>query len=139
MPENDSDDEHVVSSDEYTSESDAEGENDEEGASNAETKSDATEDEEIDLHASAEVLEKLIPFSLEDFEKVMSFVKSIVFLMMWIFDVSHNLNIVTLCSLYLNNLVQEKLYCNVHDIWDNELNWAVMIKTLTNNLSFFES
>lgn len=81
MSENDSDDEHVVSSEEYTSESDTEDENDEEGASNAETKSDAIEDEEIDLQASAEVLEKLIPFSLKDFENVMSFVKSLVFLM----------------------------------------------------------
>ncbi|CAO2814047.1 unnamed protein product [Amaranthus hypochondriacus] len=72
MSENDSDDEHVVSSEEYTSESDTEDENDEEGASNAETKSDAIEDEEIDLQASAEVLEKLIPFSLKDFENRVS-------------------------------------------------------------------
>lgn len=72
VSENDSDDEHAVSSEECTSESEAEDENEEEWTSNAETKSDATEDEEIDVQASAEALKKLVPFNLDEFEKRVS-------------------------------------------------------------------
>lgn len=76
VSENDSDDEHAVSSEECTSESEAEDENEEEWTGNAETKSDATEDEEIDVQASVEALKKLVPFNLDEFEKVLSLVKS---------------------------------------------------------------
>lgn len=72
VSENDSDDEHAVSSEECTSESEAEDENEEEWTGNAETKSDATEDEEIDVQASVEALKKLVPFNLDEFEKRVS-------------------------------------------------------------------
>ncbi|KAL2938953.1 Protein MSP1 [Bienertia sinuspersici] len=72
VSENDSDDENAVTSEECSSESEAEDENEEEWTSNAETKSDATEDEEIDVQASAEALKKLVPFNLDEFEKRVS-------------------------------------------------------------------
>ena len=69
--EAESDDEHAVSSEECASESEAEDDNEEEWTSNAESRSDATEDEEIDVQASAEALKKLVPFNLDEFEKVL--------------------------------------------------------------------
>lgn len=68
VSENESDDEQAVSSEECSSASEAEDENEEE-----ETKSDATEDEESDVQATAEeALKKLVPFNLDEFEKVLS-------------------------------------------------------------------
>uniref|UniRef100_A0A7C9EDC7 Uncharacterized protein n=1 Tax=Opuntia streptacantha TaxID=393608 RepID=A0A7C9EDC7_OPUST len=69
--EAESDDEHAVSSEECASESEAEDDNEEEWTSNAESRSDATEDEEIDVQASAEAHKKLVPFNLDEFEKVL--------------------------------------------------------------------
>lgn len=68
--EAESDDEHVASSEECASES--EDDNEEEWTSNAESRSDGTEDEEIDVQASAEALKKLVPFNLDEFEKRVS-------------------------------------------------------------------
>lgn len=70
--EAESDDEHAASSEECASESEAEDENEEEWASNAESRSDATDDEEVDVQASAEALKKLVPFNLDEFEKRVS-------------------------------------------------------------------
>ncbi|KNA10905.1 hypothetical protein SOVF_140000 isoform A [Spinacia oleracea] len=68
VSENESDDEQAVSSEECSSASEAEDENEEE-----ETKSDATEDEESDVQATAEeALKKLVPFNLDEFEKRVS-------------------------------------------------------------------
>lgn len=65
----------VESGEECTSDSEMEEANDasneEEWTSSAETKSEASE-EEVDVEASVEALEKLIPFNLEDFEKRVS-------------------------------------------------------------------
>ncbi|XP_075082753.1 uncharacterized protein LOC107793587 isoform X4 [Nicotiana tabacum] len=65
----------VESGEECTSDSEMEDANDasneEEWTSSAETKSEASE-EDVDVEASVEALEKLIPFSLEDFEKRVS-------------------------------------------------------------------
>ncbi|KAK4360197.1 hypothetical protein RND71_019149 [Anisodus tanguticus] len=65
----------VESGEECTSDSEMEDTNDasneEEWRSSAETKSEASE-EDIDVEASVEALEKLIPFNLEDFEKSVS-------------------------------------------------------------------
>uniref|UniRef100_A0A803LRX4 AAA+ ATPase domain-containing protein n=1 Tax=Chenopodium quinoa TaxID=63459 RepID=A0A803LRX4_CHEQI len=72
VSENDSDDEHAVSSEECTSGSEGEDENEEEWANNAEAKSDASEDDEADVQASAEALKKLVPFNLDEFEKRVS-------------------------------------------------------------------
>lgn len=64
----------VESGEECTSDSEIEDANDasneEEWTSSAETKSEASEED--DVEASVEALEKLIPFNLEDFEKVKS-------------------------------------------------------------------
>lgn len=68
--EAESDDEHAASSEECASES--EDDNEEEWTSNAESRSDATEDEEIDVQASAEALKKLVPFNLDELEKRVS-------------------------------------------------------------------
>ncbi|XP_060191388.1 uncharacterized protein LOC132621225 isoform X3 [Lycium barbarum] len=63
------------SGEECTSDSEMEDANDasneEEWTSSAETKSEASE-EDVDVEASVEALEKLIPFNLEDFEKRVS-------------------------------------------------------------------
>lgn len=63
----------VESGEECTSDSEMEDANDasneEEWTSSAETKSEASE-EDVDVEASVEALEKLIPFNLDDFEKV---------------------------------------------------------------------
>ncbi|XP_021750633.1 uncharacterized protein LOC110716325 isoform X1 [Chenopodium quinoa] len=72
VSENESDDEHAVSSEECTSGSEGEDENEDEWANNAEAKSDATEDDEADVQASAEALKKLVPFNLDEFEKRVS-------------------------------------------------------------------
>lgn len=65
----------VESGEECTSDSEIEDANDasneEEWTSSAETKSEASE-EDVDVEASVEALEKLIPFNLEDFEKRVS-------------------------------------------------------------------
>ncbi|PHT54785.1 hypothetical protein CQW23_03271 [Capsicum baccatum] len=64
----------VESGEECTSDSEIEDANDasnEEEWTSAETKSEASE-EDVDVEASVEALEKLIPFSLEDFEKSVS-------------------------------------------------------------------
>lgn len=65
----------VESGEECTSDSEIEDANDasneEEWTSSAETKSDTSE-EDVDVEASVEALEKLIPFNLEDFEKRVS-------------------------------------------------------------------
>ncbi|XP_059279244.1 uncharacterized protein LOC132033304 isoform X2 [Lycium ferocissimum] len=65
----------VESGEECTSDSEMEDSNDasneEEWTSSAETKSEASE-EDVDVEASVEALEKLIPFNLEDFEKRVS-------------------------------------------------------------------
>lgn len=65
----------VESGEECTSDSELEDANDasneEEWTSSAETKSEASE-EDVDVEASVEALEKLIPFNLEDFEKRVS-------------------------------------------------------------------
>ncbi|KAL9229932.1 hypothetical protein vseg_005344 [Gypsophila vaccaria] len=71
LSENESDDEHAVSSEECSSESDAEDDNDE-SINNAETRSDATEDEETDGPTPEEVLENLVPFNRDLFEKRVS-------------------------------------------------------------------
>lgn len=72
--ENESDEDNAVSGEESTSESEVEDENDasneEEWTSSAEGKSDRSDDDEVDVQASAEALKKLIPYNLEDFEKV---------------------------------------------------------------------
>ncbi|KAK9691415.1 hypothetical protein RND81_09G195400 [Saponaria officinalis] len=67
LSDNESDDEHAVSSEECSSESEADNE---ESTSNAETRSDATEDEETDGPTPEEVLENLVPFNRDLFEKV---------------------------------------------------------------------
>ena len=86
VSENDSDDEHEDSGEEEgTSKSEDEDEN-EEWASNVDTKSDASEDEETDVQSTAEALMKLIPFNLEEFEKVLSVSKSINFHVMLFID-----------------------------------------------------
>ncbi|OIT37298.1 katanin p60 atpase-containing subunit a1 [Nicotiana attenuata] len=65
----------VESGEECTSDSEMEDANDasneEEWTSSAETKSEASE-EDVDVEASVEALEKLIPFNLDDFEKRVS-------------------------------------------------------------------
>lgn len=61
--ESESDEDNAESGEESTSESEVEDEND---ASNEEDASD----DEIDVQASAEALKKLVPYNLEDFEKV---------------------------------------------------------------------
>ncbi|XP_016557860.2 uncharacterized protein LOC107857570 isoform X2 [Capsicum annuum] len=64
----------VESGEECTSDSEIEDANDASNAeewTSAETKSEASE-EDVDVEASVEALEKLIPFSLEDFEKSVS-------------------------------------------------------------------
>ena len=62
------------SGEECTSDSEVEDENDmsneEEWTSTGERKSDGSEDDEVDVHVSAEALKKLVPYSLEDFENV---------------------------------------------------------------------
>ncbi|KAH9625851.1 hypothetical protein KSS87_008855 [Heliosperma pusillum] len=72
VSENESDDEHAVSSEECTSESEAEDDTQEEPTNNAETRSDATEDEETDGQTPEEVLESLVPFNSDLFEKRVS-------------------------------------------------------------------
>ncbi|EPS73737.1 hypothetical protein M569_01019, partial [Genlisea aurea] len=61
---------------ECSSESDVEDENDgsneEDFTSSGETKSDGSDDEAVDIKASAEALRKLIPYNIEDFEKSVS-------------------------------------------------------------------
>ncbi|KAK9691413.1 hypothetical protein RND81_09G195400 [Saponaria officinalis] len=69
LSDNESDDEHAVSSEECSSESEADNE---ESTSNAETRSDATEDEETDGPTPEEVLENLVPFNRDLFEKQVS-------------------------------------------------------------------
>ncbi|CAA2965484.1 AAA+-type ATPase [Olea europaea subsp. europaea] len=63
--ESESDEDNAESGEESTSESEVEDEND---ASNEEDASD----DEIDVQASAEALKKLVPYNLEDFEKIVS-------------------------------------------------------------------
>lgn len=63
------------SAEECTSESEVEDENDtvneEDWTSSAEAKSDCSDDDVVDVQATAEAaLKKLIPYNLEDFEKV---------------------------------------------------------------------
>ncbi|XP_074273858.1 uncharacterized protein LOC141597328 isoform X2 [Silene latifolia] len=72
VSENESDDEHAVSSEECSSESEDEDDTQEDPTNNAETRSDATEDEEIDGKTPEEILESLIPFNSDLFEKRIS-------------------------------------------------------------------
>ncbi|CAL5354428.1 unnamed protein product [Camellia sinensis] len=69
--ESESDDENAESGEECSSESEVEDENDgnneEEWTSSGETRSDCTDDDEVQV--SAEALKKLVPYNLEDFEK----------------------------------------------------------------------
>ncbi|GMP92535.1 hypothetical protein CsSME_00042713 [Camellia sinensis var. sinensis] len=73
--ESESDDENAESGEECSSESEVEDENDgsneEEWTSSGETRSDCTDDDEVQV--SAEALKKLVPYNLEDFEKVRLF------------------------------------------------------------------
>lgn len=66
-------DEDAESAEEYASESEVddatEAANEEEWASSGEARSEASDDER-DVQASAEALKKLVPYNLEDFEKV---------------------------------------------------------------------
>ncbi|XP_010261095.1 PREDICTED: uncharacterized protein LOC104600003 isoform X2 [Nelumbo nucifera] len=70
-----SDDDNAESGEECSSESEVEDENDagneEDWTSSGEVKSDSSDDE-VDLQASAEALKKLVPYSLEEFEKRVS-------------------------------------------------------------------
>lgn len=72
--ESESDDENAESGEECSSESEVEDENDgsneEEWTSSGETRSDCTDDDEVQV--SAEALKKLVPYNLEDFEKRVS-------------------------------------------------------------------
>ena len=72
--ETESDDENGESGEECTSESEVEDENDatneDEWTSSGEAKAETSDDDEVDLQASAEALKKLVPHNLEDFEKV---------------------------------------------------------------------
>ncbi|XP_077224065.1 uncharacterized protein LOC143857511 isoform X2 [Tasmannia lanceolata] len=72
----DTDDEHTESGEECTSESEIEDENDasneEQWASSSEVKSDCSDEDEVDVQASVEALKKIVPYSLEDFEKGVS-------------------------------------------------------------------
>lgn len=95
VSENESDDEQAVSSEECSSASEAEDENEEE-----ETKSDATEDEESDVQATAEeALKKLVPFNLDEFEKVLSLVKSIT---LWLKEALKHIYCVLLSPFYFS-------------------------------------
>lgn len=71
-------DNDAESGEECTSESEAEDENnmsnEEEWSSSGEANADGSDDEEVDVQATAEAaLKKLIPYSLEEFEKVLPF------------------------------------------------------------------
>lgn len=72
--ETESDDENGESGEECTSESEVEDENDasneDEWTSSGEAKPETSDDDEVDVQASAEALKKLVPYNLEDFEKV---------------------------------------------------------------------
>ncbi|XP_027096917.2 uncharacterized protein [Coffea arabica] len=74
--ETESDDENGESGEECTSESEVEDENDatneDEWTSSGEAKAETSDDDEVDLQASAEALKKLVPHNLEDFEKRVS-------------------------------------------------------------------
>ncbi|XP_057963442.1 uncharacterized protein LOC131154585 isoform X2 [Malania oleifera] len=74
--ESESDDDGAELVDECTSDSEDEDENvatnEEEWTSGGEAKSEGSDDEEVDVRASAEALKKLVPYSLEDFEKQVS-------------------------------------------------------------------
>ena len=69
--ESETDEDNAESGEECTSESEVDDENDasneEDWASSSEVKSDCSDEDEIDLQASAEDLKKLVP---QDFEKV---------------------------------------------------------------------
>lgn len=76
--EGESDDENVVSADDTASESEAEDENDatneEEWTSSNEARTDCSDNDEAGVEATAEAaLKKLVPYNLEDFEKVFVF------------------------------------------------------------------
>ncbi|KAL0912495.1 hypothetical protein M5K25_018469 [Dendrobium thyrsiflorum] len=74
--ESESDDENVDSGEGCSSESDVEEENEasneEEWGNNGETKSGESDDDGVDAHASVEALKKLVPRTLEEFEKSVS-------------------------------------------------------------------
>lgn len=74
--ESETDEDNAESGEECTSESEAEDENDasneEDWASGSDAKSDCSDDDEVDVKASAEALKKLVPFNLEDFGKRVS-------------------------------------------------------------------
>ncbi|XP_077213061.1 uncharacterized protein LOC143848119 [Tasmannia lanceolata] len=74
--ESETDDERTESGEECTSESEVDDDNDasneEEETSSSEVKSDSSDKDEVDLHASVEALKKIIPYSLEDFENRVS-------------------------------------------------------------------
>lgn len=74
--ENELDDDSGESEEECQTESDVEDENDasneEEWTSGADAKSDATDEDEVDVNISAEALKKLVPYDLEEFEKRVS-------------------------------------------------------------------
>lgn len=74
--ETESDDENGDSGEECTSESEVEDENDatneDEWTSSGEAKAESSDDDEVDLQASAEALKKLVPHNLEEFEKRVS-------------------------------------------------------------------
>ncbi|XP_020695222.1 uncharacterized protein LOC110108777 isoform X1 [Dendrobium catenatum] len=74
--ESESDDENVDSGEGCSSESDVEEENEasneEEWGNNSETKSGESDDDGVDVHASVEALKKLVPCTLEEFEKSVS-------------------------------------------------------------------
>lgn len=68
-----SEDDNTESGEECTSESEVEdGNNEEEYTSSTEVKSECSDDDEVDVKASAEALKKLVPYNLEDFEKAVS-------------------------------------------------------------------
>lgn len=72
--ESESDEDNAESGEDCTSESEIEDENDatndDEWTSSAEARSETSDDDEVDVQASAEALKKLVPYNLEDFEKV---------------------------------------------------------------------
>lgn len=75
--ESESDGDNLESGEECTSESEVEDENDgsneEEWTSSGEAKSEGSDDD--DVQVSAEALKKLVPYNLEDFEKVKLYLK----------------------------------------------------------------
>lgn len=72
--ESESDEDNAESGEDCASESEIEDENEagneDEWASSTEARSETSDDDEVDVETSAEALKKLVPYNLEEFEKV---------------------------------------------------------------------